>query len=61
VAVSPVLIGSGRRGLSVPAAPTLGEAWRPQSRQFLLGNDVLYDFDLRSKAPVRGLATPSPS
>jgi riboflavin-specific deaminase-like protein len=58
VAVSPVLIGSGRRGLSVPAAPTLGEAWRPRFRRFLLGDDVLYDFDLRSATPVRGLGAP---
>ena len=47
VAVAPLLIGSGRPGLTLPPVPSLDRALRPPCRRFPLGDDVLFDFDLR--------------
>ncbi|MDA1092650.1 MAG: RibD family protein [Acidobacteria bacterium] len=47
VAVAPILIGSGRPAFTLPAITVLDEALRPPCRQFQLGDDVLFDFDLR--------------
>lgn len=47
VTVAPMLIGSGRRALTLPPVDTLDEALRPACRIFHLGADVLFDLDLR--------------
>ena len=47
VSVAPLLIGSGRPGITLPEIQTLDEARRPPARHFLLGSDVLFDLDLR--------------
>ena len=47
VAVAPLLIGSGRHALTLPPVPSLDRALRPPCRQFQLGDDVLFDLDLR--------------
>jgi riboflavin biosynthesis pyrimidine reductase len=47
VTVAPLLIGSGRHALSLPPIATLDQALRPPCRLFHLGNDVLFDLDLR--------------
>ena len=47
VAVAPLLIGSGRPALTLPPVPSLDRALRPPCRRFPLGDDVLFDFDLR--------------
>jgi len=47
LAVAPVLIGNGRRGLSLPAFPTMADCLRPPSRTLRLGEDVLWDLALR--------------
>lgn len=44
VTVAPVVIGSGRPGLSLPPIATMDEAMRPACRNFRLGDDVLFDF-----------------
>ncbi|MFO7858182.1 MAG: RibD family protein [Ectothiorhodospiraceae bacterium] len=44
VTVAPVVIGSGRQGLNLPAVATMDEALRPACRQFQLGEDVLFAF-----------------
>ncbi|MBA3598427.1 MAG: RibD family protein [Methylibium sp.] len=49
--VAPVLIGAGRRGLQVAAADTMDECLRPHARALRLGDDVLWDIDLRHPAP----------
>ncbi len=49
--IAPVLIGAGRRGLQVAAADTMDECLRPQARALRLGDDVLWDIDLRAPAP----------
>lgn len=41
--VSPLLIGSGRPGLSLPPIDTLEQALRPTARSFACGEDTLFD------------------
>ena len=43
--VAPLLIGSGRMGISLPPVETLDQALRPPSRIFRLGPDVLFDLE----------------
>lgn len=43
LAVAPLLIGAGRRGLSLPAPPTLGDCLRPDCRVFRMGADILFE------------------
>ena len=47
VSVAPMLIGSGRPALTLPEIDNLGQALRPRCRHFHLGDDVLFDLDLR--------------
>ncbi|MGF1467282.1 MAG: RibD family protein [Sandaracinaceae bacterium] len=49
--VAPVLLGSGRPGLELPAIDDLADALRPPTRIFRMGADVLFDCDLRSDRP----------
>lgn len=48
--VAPVLIGNGRRGLQAPAHPVMADCPRPKARTLALGQDMLWDLDLRSFA-----------
>jgi len=43
LAVAPLLIGEGRRGLSLPAPAALGDCLRPGCRVFRMGEDILFD------------------
>lgn len=43
VTVAPLLIGEGRRGVTLPAASSLGDCLRPCCRIFRMGRDVLFD------------------
>ena len=47
VAVAPLLIGSGRHALTLRPIPSLDRALRPPCRRFALGDDLLFDLDLR--------------
>jgi len=47
VVVAPLLIGSGRPGLTLPPIDHLDQALRPAHRRESLGEDVLYDLQLR--------------
>ena len=47
VTVAPMVIGSGRHALDLPPIPSLDRALRPPCRRFRLGDDVLFDLDLR--------------
>ncbi len=49
VAVAPLIIGSGRPAFTLPAVARLAEAQRPPCRRFDMGEDVLFDFDLRGQ------------
>ncbi|WP_353960363.1 RibD family protein [Halomonas sabkhae] len=44
--VAPLLIGSGKAGLSLTPIETLESARRPPCRRFSLGGDTLFDLDL---------------
>jgi diaminohydroxyphosphoribosylaminopyrimidine deaminase/5-amino-6-(5-phosphoribosylamino)uracil reductase len=48
VTVAPLLIGSGRPSLILEPILSLDEALRPPCRQFRMGEDVLFDLDVRS-------------
>ena len=56
VAVAPLLIGSGRPAFTLAPIATLEQALRPACRVFRLGDDMLFDLDLRSPAPAVGPA-----
>jgi len=47
VTIAPMLLGSGRPALTLPALETLSQALRPRCRHFHLGEDVLFDLELR--------------
>jgi len=47
VTVAPILIGSGRPALKLSPIASLDQALRPRFRRFPMGQDVLYDLDLR--------------
>ena len=47
VTVAPLVIGSGRHAIDLPPVPSLDRALRPPCRRFPLGDDVLFDLDLR--------------
>lgn len=46
VSVAPLILGSGRPGIRLPAVETLDQAMRPPVRHFPLGTDLLFDVDL---------------
>jgi riboflavin biosynthesis pyrimidine reductase len=48
VTVAPLLIGSGRPALTLHPILSLQQALRPPCRHFRLGDDILFDLDLRS-------------
>jgi riboflavin-specific deaminase-like protein len=45
VCVAPVIIGSGQTGLCLPPIAHMEQALRPRCARYLLGEDVLFDFD----------------
>lgn len=47
--VAPVLIGDGRRGLQGPARAAMADCLRPPARVLALGEDRLWDLDLRAR------------
>lgn len=49
VTVSPVIIGSGRPGIVLPAVETLDQALRPPTRRFPLGEDTLFECSFRPR------------
>jgi diaminohydroxyphosphoribosylaminopyrimidine deaminase/5-amino-6-(5-phosphoribosylamino)uracil reductase len=51
LAVAPVLIGEGRRGLRLPASGAMADCLRPRGRIVLMGDDVLWDFALADATP----------
>jgi diaminohydroxyphosphoribosylaminopyrimidine deaminase / 5-amino-6-(5-phosphoribosylamino)uracil reductase len=51
IAIAPLVTGSGRPGLTLPARDRITECLRPAHRVFMMGGDVLFDCDLRATAP----------
>lgn len=54
ITVAPMIIGSGRPALQLPKIESLSEAIKPSSRKFKLGNDVLFDLNLRTQPSSLG-------
>lgn len=52
VAVAPLLIGSGRPALTLTPIDSLDQALRPPCRYFRLGDDMLFDLDLKTRRRV---------
>jgi riboflavin biosynthesis pyrimidine reductase len=52
LAVSPLLIGEGRRAVSIAGRRLLDECLRPARRIYRLGDDVLFDLDLLAAPPA---------
>jgi riboflavin-specific deaminase-like protein len=50
VAIAPLVLGSGRPGLTLPARGRIAECLRPAHRVFTMGGDVLFDCDLRASS-----------
>ena len=57
VAVAPLITGRGCPGLTLAARDKIAECLRPRHRAFAMGDDVLFDCDLRKAAAPR--AAPS--
>jgi len=51
LAVAPVLIGGGRPTIGLPLGPTLSHCPRPAIRVYDMGDDWLFDCDLRLTSP----------
>ncbi|MDG4550591.1 MAG: RibD family protein [Candidatus Contendobacter sp.] len=47
ITVAPLIIGSGRPGVTLPAIADLSQGLRPRHRRYLMGEDVLFDCRLR--------------
>ncbi|MGE0450893.1 MAG: RibD family protein [Vicinamibacterales bacterium] len=47
MAIAPLIIGSGRPAIRLPARSALSECRRPRYRVFRMGDDVFFDCDLR--------------
>jgi len=54
VVVAPMILGSGRTGISLPPIETCDEALRVPMHVHQLGDEVLYDCDLSSQRMPRG-------
>jgi diaminohydroxyphosphoribosylaminopyrimidine deaminase / 5-amino-6-(5-phosphoribosylamino)uracil reductase len=57
IAIAPLVTGSGRPGLSLPARDRIADCLRPAHRVFTMGGDVLFDCDLRAQGSTRGSAS----
>lgn len=47
LAIAPVLIGNGRRGIQVPSNASMQDCMRPRCRVFRMGADILFDCEPR--------------
>ncbi|NJN46400.1 MAG: RibD family protein [Candidatus Competibacteraceae bacterium] len=59
ITLAPLVIGSGRPGIRLPMVSTLADSIRPNVRIFRMGQDILFDCDLRAEpasAPETDLA-----
>ncbi len=58
ISVAPMLIGSGRSAITLDPIDSLGLAIRPACRHFHLGDDLLFDLNLRGSPGPRELSRP---
>jgi diaminohydroxyphosphoribosylaminopyrimidine deaminase/5-amino-6-(5-phosphoribosylamino)uracil reductase len=60
VAVAPVLVGEGRRGVQLPPAGSMRTCVRPRCRVFRMGADVLFDCEPKKEPVTRDDASAAP-
>ena len=46
IAVAPLIVGSGRPGITLPPIRDLSQSLRPHHRRYVMGEDVLFDCEL---------------
>ena len=46
--IAPLIIGEGRSAIDVPGSDALSDCLRPTQRVIAMGDDVLFDLDLRT-------------
>jgi diaminohydroxyphosphoribosylaminopyrimidine deaminase / 5-amino-6-(5-phosphoribosylamino)uracil reductase len=51
IAIAPLVIGRGRPGLRLPANERIAQCLRPGHRVFRMGEDILFDCDIRNAEP----------
>jgi diaminohydroxyphosphoribosylaminopyrimidine deaminase / 5-amino-6-(5-phosphoribosylamino)uracil reductase len=51
LAFAPIIMGSGRPALVLPGVDRIADALRPRCRHFRMGQDMLFDCDLRADGP----------
>jgi riboflavin-specific deaminase-like protein len=49
LAIAPLIVGEGIRGLTLPSVRSLSDALRPLSRTIVMGRDVLFDLDFQER------------
>ena len=48
IAIAPLVIGSGRPGITLPTIEDLSQGLHPRHRRYVMGEDVLFDCQLRN-------------
>jgi riboflavin-specific deaminase-like protein len=51
MAIAPLIIGDGRPAIRLPPPTSLGDCPRPRYRVFKMGGDVLFDCEMKPRAP----------
>jgi diaminohydroxyphosphoribosylaminopyrimidine deaminase / 5-amino-6-(5-phosphoribosylamino)uracil reductase len=51
IAIAPLIIGDGRPAIRLPPPSSLSDCPRPRYRVFKMGGDVLFDCELKPRAP----------
>ncbi len=51
IAIAPVILGSGRPGVTLPEITDVADGLRPEVRRFVLGEDVLFDCRFDDRDP----------
>jgi riboflavin-specific deaminase-like protein len=54
IAIAPLITGAGRPGIRLAGRQSMKDCLRPAHRIFSMGDDVLFDCDLRADAEVSG-------
>ncbi|MDZ7589283.1 MAG: RibD family protein [Rubrivivax sp.] len=57
--IAPVIIGAGRRGLQHPGPARMVDCPRPPARRLAMGDDMLWDLDLRAETAVAAASGPT--
>lgn len=59
IAIAPLVTGAGRPGIHLPARDRVADCLRLSPRVFAMGDDILFDCDLRGAGNPKAMAQPS--